>query len=177
MAWKSGVIVRKSLFFIYWSCQSFLLLGLENIGKTNVFCSFSNYDVGSPAHSLEIMFFLVLLALPMFSAPKARKHWKAQCFLFLVLEMIGFTNVCCFCSGFELLTTKTTVEAQRSHDFPSFPNIPSVGFVTNPHNLSLDISSTTRDAVGPVRAPMKTFVFTCFMKDSELQVSSRGPVI
>ena len=65
----------------------------------------------------------------------------------------------------------------ENHGFSSFPNIACVGFATNPHNLCLYISSTTRDAVGPVRAPMRTFVFTCFMKDSELQVSSRGPVI
>ena len=61
--------------------QCFLLLSLKNIGKTNVVCSFSNYDVASPAHSLELMFFWCywcLLALPMFSAPKAEKHWKNQ---------------------------------------------------------------------------------------------------
>ena len=65
----------------------------------------------------------------------------------------------------------------EGHEFSSFPNIASVGFATNPHNLSLYISSTTRDAVGLARAATKTFVFTCFMKDSELHVSSRDPVI
>ena len=83
-----------------------------------------------------------------------------------------------FYSGFELLTTKTNVKTRKNHEFSSFPNISSVGFAMNPHNLSLYISSTQlKDAVGPVRALMKTFVFTCFMKASELQVSSRDSVI
>ena len=50
--------------------------------KTNVFCSFSNYDLGSSAHSLEIMFFWFLSDFPVF---------------LLGLEIIGFTHVFYLC--------------------------------------------------------------------------------
>ena len=52
-------------------------------------------------------------------------------------------------SGFELLGIETTVKVQKNHEFSSFPDIASVGFATNPHNLSLHISSITRDCKSP----------------------------
>ena len=47
-----------------------------------------------------------------------------------------------FFSGFGGQETKTSVKTKATNEFPSFPNIASVGFATNPHNLSLYVSST-----------------------------------
>ena len=44
-------------------------------------------------------------------------------------------------NGFELLTTKTTVNTKKNHEFLSFASMASVGFATNPHNLPLYVSS------------------------------------
>ena len=88
-----------------------------------------------------------------------------------------FGVVSWFLQWFRGADHETTVEIKNNNEFSSFPNKASVGFPTNPHNLSLHNSSTTRDAAGPVRAPMKPFVFVCFMKDFEFLISSRDPVI
>ena len=85
MGWRSVVTVWTSWFFwLVLVLQCFRLLGLENIGKTSVFCSFSNYDLGSPAHSFSCLLFL--LALPVFSAPRARNHWFYPCLLLMPLQ-------------------------------------------------------------------------------------------
>ena len=61
----------------YWFCQCFLLLGLKNIGKTNVFARAPSQNIGKNQCFCKGAF---------------TKHWFYQCFSALGAENIGKTN-------------------------------------------------------------------------------------
>ena len=68
----------------HWFYQCFPSRGAENIGKTNK--NHKNQDFQTMGWRFQVLvwkswFLWFLLVLPMFSAPRAEKHWQHQCFV------------------------------------------------------------------------------------------------